>query len=42
LAVCVGAGVRRRLPGRITRVEGGALVAAFVAYTALLVVTAGD
>jgi cation:H+ antiporter len=42
LAVCVGAGVRRRLPGRITRIEGGALIAAFVAYTTLLVVTGGD
>lgn len=38
----VSVGVRRRLPGRVTRVEGGALLAAFVAYTALLVATAGS
>jgi cation:H+ antiporter len=34
------AGARLRLPGRVTRVEGGVLVAAFVAYTTWLVVTA--
>ncbi len=37
----MGAGVRLRLPGRITRIEGGVLVASFVAYTTYLVVTAG-
>ena len=42
LLAVVAIGARRRLPGRVTRVEGGALLVAFVAYTFLLVSTAGS
>jgi cation:H+ antiporter len=38
--VGVAMGVRRHLPGRVTRVEGGALLAAFALYTGYLAVSA--